>query len=96
MFFVVFSRTPLNASAQNCGEPKSSIMHYAFVGHAYNTSHIEKYPSCMMRCIEDKKCASCNYDLKSQRCELNNATKVMAPDKFVKKDYFIYTEKLMY
>ena len=82
------------ASAQKCGDSKSSIMHYALLEHAYDTSVVEEYPSCMKSCMADAKCASCNYDLTTMKCEFSNTTKATAPDKFVKKDYSIYTEML--
>ena len=44
--------------------------------------------------MEDAQCASCNYDLVSKQCELSSSTGAMAPDKFAKKDYSIYTEML--
>jgi len=84
----------LNASAQNCGPTKSSILHYALLGHAYNTSVAQEYPSCMRRCMEDAQCASCNYDLVSKQCELSSSTRVTAPAKFITKVYSIYTEML--
>ena len=34
------------------------------------------------------------YDLTSNQCELSSATKEEALDKLVKKDYFIYAERL--
>ena len=93
-FTVVFALIQLNASAQNCGPTKSSILYYALLGHAYNTSVVQEYPSCMRRCMEDAQCASCNYDLVSKQCELSSSTRAKAPDKFMKKDYSIYAEML--
>ena len=93
LFFAVFLLTPLT-SGQSCGETKSSVMHYTLVGHVYNVSEVAEYPSCMKRCLKDVKCASCNYDLIAQQCQLSNTTKALAPDKFVKKEYSIYTEML--
>ena len=93
-FIVVLALIQLNASAQNCGPTTSSILHYALLGHAYNTSVVQEYPSCMRRCMEDAQCASCNYDLVSRQCELSSSTTVTAPAKFITNVYSIYTEML--
>lgn len=91
---IVTTLKPLYASAGNCGETTSSIMHHALLGHAYNTTTHEEYPSCFKSCYADPKCSSCNYDLTSQLCELSSVKKEEAPHKFVKKDFFIYTGML--
>ena len=69
-------------------------MHCALIGHVYNIMEVQEYPTCIKSCMEDDNCASCNYNLVSQQCELSNGTKVLFPDEFVNKNYSIYTEML--
>ncbi|KAL9959857.1 hypothetical protein ACROYT_G033220 [Oculina patagonica] len=89
LFFVAFSVTP---SEQTCGEQKSSEMHYVLAGHAYSTSEVDEYPSCLKSCLGDENCASFNYNFITRVCQLSNKTKSMEPASFIKKDYSTYTE----
>ncbi|KAK2555602.1 hypothetical protein P5673_022623 [Acropora cervicornis] len=91
---VVVTSLKICASERDCGETKSSVMHYALLEHAYKRSIVQEYPACIKSCMKDPSCKSCNYHLTTQQCELNNKTREMAPDKYVRKDYSIYTEML--
>lgn len=91
---VVVTSLKICASEGDCGETKSSVMHYALLEHAYKRSVVQEYPVCIKSCMKDPNCKSCNYHLTTQQCELNNKTREMAPDKYVRKDYSIYTEML--
>ena len=90
IFYVLLSFSTVTASEQTCGEPKSSKMHCALIGHVYNIMKVQEYPTCIKSCMEDDNCVSCNYALASQQCELSNGRKALFPDEFVN----IYTEML--
>ena len=94
IFYVLLSFSTVTASGQTCGEPKSSKMHCALIGHVYNIMEVQEYPTCIKSCMEDDNCVSCNYALVSQQCELSNGTKALFPDEFVNNYYSIYTEML--
>lgn len=98
-YFVIFASVVVTslkicASERDCGETKSSVMHYALLEHAHKRSVVQEYPACIKSCMKDPNCKSCNYHLTTQQCELNNKTREMAPDKYVRKDFSIYTEML--
>ena len=90
IFYVLLSFSTVTASGQTCGEPKSSKMDCALIGHVCSTMKVQEYPACIKSCMEDDNCVNCNYDLVSQQCEFSNVTKAMFPDEFVNKYYSIY------
>ena len=83
-----------NLSEQSCGEQKSSEMHFVLMGHAYNSSQVADYPSCLKICMREANCVSFNFNFYTQTCELNNKIKATAPGSFKAIDYSVYTEML--
>ena len=91
LFMLVFIANP---SDQSCGQLKSSEMHFVLKGHAYNSSQVADYPSCLMTCVRETNCVSCNFNFMTRICDLNSKTKATEPGSFKAQDYSVYTEML--
>ena len=91
LFMLVFIANP---SDQSCGQSKSSEMHFVLKGHAYNSSQVADYPSCLMTCVRETNCVSCNFNFMTRICDLNSKTKATEPGSFKAQDYSVYTEML--
>ena len=93
VLFLLFFTFVVIKLEQIC-EQKTSEMHCALAGHAYNATELNEYPSCLKACLGDAKCISFNYNFVTLLCEFSDKTKEMENASFIEREYSTYTEVL--
>ena len=80
------------SAADHCKD-KSSELGFKLTRHAYSSTIVSDYPECLGMCLDDPKCRSLNFGLKSGNCEFNNVSKVgVGPDDFLKDSDNIFSD----
>ncbi|XP_048588727.1 ryncolin-1-like isoform X2 [Nematostella vectensis] len=82
---VFLHRSTTNAELVQYSDPNTAL-----VGSAYKTTDVADLGECNLKCDEDEKCLSVNYWKVNKKCDLNNATKVMYPEREKKDRTAIY------
>ena len=79
--------------AANQYEDKSSELGFKLARHAYSSTVVSDYPECLGMCLDDPRCRSLNFGLKSGNCEFNNVSKVgVGLDDFLKDSDSIFSD----
>ncbi|XP_048588394.1 fibrinogen C domain-containing protein 1 isoform X2 [Nematostella vectensis] len=82
---VFLHRSTTNAELVQYSEPNTAL-----VDSAYKTIDVANLGECNLKCDGDEKCLSVNYWKVNKKCDLNNATKAMYPEREKKDRTAIY------
>lgn len=85
MLSVLITHTMANNEADTNSE-ETSQRGIALLDHAYRSFYSDKYPSCLMACMDDSQCMSFNFWRNTSVCDLNNKSKYSTGPKFLSED----------